>query len=511
MRVPTLLSVRQLKMKGSADSHRASCFRAILISLALLNSGSLPATVAAPVEDLAPVQVFFSRDPESLADFTAVFPLARDVPADPDVMADTLGLLLSGPTSGEQAAGYFSDFKALVVGTISTCKGAFLLHQEGGVVTVQLCRATSSAGAGQDARAQTEVNATLQQFPGVSKVVVLDRFGHCLFDQSGLDLCRSADVSSGEDWEQTPLGGPVSRLYTSADGSLFARTNAGLFRTLDHGSAWLPVGLPPNPGPVSVDPTNPAVIYAGTPTSLEKSTDGGGSWATVLPLGIDTVLGLAVSPADPQIVYVAAGQGSGSFRFLRSNDGGATWAALEGPLMGDLCVWTVLLLTAHPTDPARVFRTSGCLAGRNVPIGETLEHSLDQGATWSAIFHPLLYPSRLVGGGGANPERFYVGAHLAAEPAGGALFRSDDDGASWNPILTYTSGPSIMGLAYDPAAPDLVFAGLTTGIVRRSTDGGVTWEDVGQSGLGGITDIKLSLNGEYAFAATTTGVWRLPR
>ncbi len=57
-----------------------------------------------------------------------------------------------------------------------------------GVVTLQLCRQTLSAGL-QEGRARSEATATLMQFPGVTKVVLLDSTGHCLFDLSGLDLC----------------------------------------------------------------------------------------------------------------------------------------------------------------------------------------------------------------------------------------------------------------------------------------------------------------------------------
>ena len=37
--------------------------------------------------------------------------------------------------------------------------------------------------------AQNEINATLMQFPGITRVVVLTSAGHCLFDASGMDLC----------------------------------------------------------------------------------------------------------------------------------------------------------------------------------------------------------------------------------------------------------------------------------------------------------------------------------
>jgi hypothetical protein len=137
------------------------------------------------------VQVFFSRDPESLGDFGAVFPIARDLaPGDQGLAGAALQALIDGPTPPEQAQGYFSDFGALLVGGLSACKGGdFVLSVEGGVATVYLCRATSSAGIGQDARAQAEVEATLMQFPAIQSVRVLSVDGHCLFDLSGMDLC----------------------------------------------------------------------------------------------------------------------------------------------------------------------------------------------------------------------------------------------------------------------------------------------------------------------------------
>jgi len=147
------------------------------------------ATAAAPRAEPDLVQVFFSRNPESFNDFAAVFPLERFVPGGPDVVEQTVAQLVAGPTPAEQAMGYFSDFSAIQVGA-STCKAQdFTLIRAGTTVTLQLCRQTSSAGIGQDARAQSEINATVMQFSGITRVIVLTSAGHCLFDQSGMDLC----------------------------------------------------------------------------------------------------------------------------------------------------------------------------------------------------------------------------------------------------------------------------------------------------------------------------------
>jgi hypothetical protein len=63
--------------------------------------------LAAPATAPDTVQVFFSHDPESFNDFTAVFPLPRDV-ADGDLMERAIAALIVGPSAAEQANGYFS-------------------------------------------------------------------------------------------------------------------------------------------------------------------------------------------------------------------------------------------------------------------------------------------------------------------------------------------------------------------------------------------------------------------
>jgi hypothetical protein len=160
--------------------------RSIVLGVAAVLLAVVPGMASAEPDT---VQVFFSRDPDSFNDFTAMFAQSRVVPGGAGLIEQTVAAHLAGPTPGEQAAGFFSDFKNLLVGP-STCKGQdFTLMVTLGIATLQLCHATSSAGIGQDARAQNEINATLMQFAGITRVIVLDSTGHCLFDQSGLDLC----------------------------------------------------------------------------------------------------------------------------------------------------------------------------------------------------------------------------------------------------------------------------------------------------------------------------------
>lgn len=149
-----------------------------------------------------PVQVFFSRFPESVnTDFNAVYPVDR---TSPTIAVGTfaLQLLIAGPTLSEQQAGYFTELNTMLSGP-SNCSGSLpvggpdfklTLNMKGsvaeqGTATVQFCRSLTSAGIGADARVTAEINATLKQFPDIKKVVILTENGHCFGDLSGKDFC----------------------------------------------------------------------------------------------------------------------------------------------------------------------------------------------------------------------------------------------------------------------------------------------------------------------------------
>lgn len=111
------------------------------------------------------------------------------VPGGPDIIAQALTDLLQGPTPTKAAGGFYSDINNLLNGP-STCKGQdVLVMVTMGIATVQICHPTQSAGIGQDARAQREIEATVMQFRGITRVIELTFDGHCMFDESGLDLC----------------------------------------------------------------------------------------------------------------------------------------------------------------------------------------------------------------------------------------------------------------------------------------------------------------------------------
>ena len=136
-------------------------------------------------------------------------------------------------------------------------------------------------------------------------------------------------------------------VYVAAEGLLWGPGgDRGLYKTADRGKIWKPVlQISENTGVVDVafDPSNPDIVYAaayqrrrhvftlidgGPESAIYKSTDAGATW-NKLSSGLPTVdmgrIGLAVSPADPNVIYATIEAADGKGGIFRSNDKGATW------------------------------------------------------------------------------------------------------------------------------------------------------------------------------------------
>ncbi len=136
-------------------------------------------------------------------------------------------------------------------------------------------------------------------------------------------------------------------VYVAAEGPLWGPGgDRGLYKSTDAGRTWKAVlTISENTGvaDVALDPSNPDIIYAsayqrrrhvftlidgGPESAIYKSTDAGATW-NKLKSGLPSVdmgrIGLAVSPADPNVVYAAVEAADGKGGIFRSSDKGATW------------------------------------------------------------------------------------------------------------------------------------------------------------------------------------------
>ena len=171
------------------------------------------------------------------------------------------------------------------------------------------------------------------------------------------------------------------------------------FRSTDGGTTWSPLDrLGSSPVlALAVDPRSSDVVYAAVGTSgplapgIYRSTDGGANWVALAGgLVGSSFNAVAIDPTDPAIVYAGATD-TGVFR---SADGGASWVPINDGLTG----LDVGAITVDAQTPSVVYAgTSGGVF-----------RSADAGAHWSSLgFHEEAIYSVLPDP--ASPSTVYVG------------------------------------------------------------------------------------------------------
>ena len=140
-------------------------------------------------------------------------------------------------------------------------------------------------------------------------------------------------------------------VFVAAEGSAWGPGgDRGLFKSVDGGKTWKKVlEISENTGVNNVvfDPRNPDVMYAtseqrrrhvftkiggGPESAVYKSEDGGETWEKImkgLP-GVDKGgMGIAVSPANPDVIYLIVEAAEGKSGFFRSTNRGASWKKMS--------------------------------------------------------------------------------------------------------------------------------------------------------------------------------------
>ena len=177
----------------------------------------------------------------------------------------------------------------------------------------------------------------------------------------GMGVYKSTD--GGQSWafmglkDSRQIGGIVidprnsNVVYVAAEGSVWGSGGErGLYKTTDAGKTWNKVlNISENTGVnnIAIDLRNPDVLYAtseqrrrhiftkiggGPETAIYKSTDAGATWEKIMN-GLPSVdlggTGLAVSPVNPDIIYLSLEAAEKSSGFFRSTNRGATWEKMS--------------------------------------------------------------------------------------------------------------------------------------------------------------------------------------
>ena len=270
----------------------------------------------------------------------------------------------------------------------------------------------------------------------------------------------------------------------------------GVYKSTDGGTTWAHVGLDDTRqiSRVVIDPQNPNVVYvaaighafgANEQRGVYKSVDGGGHWTRVLGLGPDIgISDLAICSATPQLLFAGAwhvrrppwstyapieGPGSGLYR---SQDGGKTWARLEGKGLpeGD---WGRVGVDVAP-DGKRVYALivlQGEMQGRTQTRKSGLYRSDDGGDTWVLANSAPPLTSRAwyfnrITIDPHNPDVIYM--------PNVALYRSEDGGKTVSVLRGAPGGDDYHELWIDPRNSGSMVLGTDQG-TTISLNRGQTW------------------------------------
>ena len=244
----------------------------------------------------------------------------------------------------------------------------------------------------------------------------------------------------------------------------------------------------------AVSPSDPNVMYVGMEVnahSVYRSDDGGRSWR-LLHEG-DHAKDMAVDPHDPDVAFHADSQG-----VWRTTDGSHFTRVLMGPHGPGPDATSYATVAVAPSNPNIVY--AAMRGGRMGPIGSgfagELFKSSDGGASFVKVGadHPVL---NVVLADPRDERRLLAGSD-------DGIYLSTDGGASLSKVLDARDVVSLH------TADGAIVLGASAGGVLRSTDGGASWQTISE-GLPSANVLRVRFVREFpsvAWATTLEGVVR---
>ena len=195
-----------------------------------------------------------------------------------------------------------------------------------------------------------------------------------------------------------------------------------------------------------------------------RSTDGGDNWERVRE-GIyseGSVRSLVVHPKDDNVMYAGVDDG-----IYRSDNRGESWERLDSP-MNEIPIWT---LAIDPVDPKIIFAGTRPAA---------LYRSTDEGRTWKKLAVEIAdeCPNVRIPRVTALLVDPYNHNNVWAGVEVDGVRRSRDGGETWEAVNGALNDPDIHNLAITSGPPKTLLT-ITPREVFASTDDGESWSGVG--------------------------------
>jgi len=336
----------------------------------------------------------------------------------------------------------------------------------------------------------------------------------------------------------------VGRYLSSLDPATY------IFRSVDGGTSWSQVYTVANSGGFSgprvqqllADPTDFNIQYAAVhQLGILKSIDAGVTW-TPISVGITDLSGrfeMAISPVDPNVLFVSA-EGTAGAKLWASWNGGTSWQNLSNSSGVDWLGgqgWYDNTIICHPTDSRIVFvggtelyqLTANSVGGNSFtgfplasywyphPDHHYLQIVQPAAGAWYLLGTNDGGVTRTNPGGvtgfttptnGMVTTQFYG---VDKRPGASEYLGGTQDNGTWqsgpNPVATDSWSFRIGGDGYETSwhfdDPQKMMGGYQYNGLQRSLDGGVTWS----SATNGMTDTG---SGNAPFITKIGKSWKRP-
>jgi len=263
-------------------------------------------------------------------------------------------------------------------------------------------------------------------------------------------LFRTTDM--GQSWTQYQNGlyrKQVFRLRINKQDDIFIGSeNEGIFRSVNNGESFVQIGLPIS-NVKNIVFSGDSLIFASTPSGVQKYNRINKEWSNA---GLHNVEAISITPSD----YLYAGTFDDGL--YKSTDLGKSWELTNLTIDSLMSVYNVLAINDDTVFVATEFN---------------LRRSLDAGESWTKLsVAPDFFRKGLTQNKSDNS--IYVTGYKSPNYI---LYRTTNYGDSFDSLMSEFTVVETNGLSsYNYYI--LLAAASSTGGVFRSIDNGITWEKI---------------------------------